>query len=52
MTNVLYRLVAELACISGLAAAAVLAYADKSAWVWGWFLFFAFTNIITGNKSK
>jgi len=52
MTNVLYRLVAELACISGVAAATVLAYGDKSPWVWGWFLGFAFLNIVTGTKSS
>lgn len=46
-----YRLVAELACIVGVVCAAVLAYADKSPWVWCWFLLFAFMNIITEAKS-
>lgn len=51
MTAVFMRLVIELSCIIGLICAAVLAYADKSWWVWGWFLFFAFLNI-TYSRSK
>lgn len=47
----LYRLIAELACIAGVIAAAILAYHDKSAWVWGWFLLFAFANMVTGSAS-
>lgn len=43
-----YRLVAELACLSGVIAAAILAYADKSPWVWCWFLIFAALNMVTG----
>lgn len=52
MTNVLYRLVCELACLCGCTCAAVLAYNDKSAWVWSWFLLFDFYNTITGTKTK
>lgn len=48
----IYRLIAELACITGVVTAAFLAYHDKSAWVWGWFLLFGFTNIITGHTAK
>lgn len=51
MNMVAYRLIAEMASTGGLAAAAILAYADKSAWVWSWFLLFAFCNIVTGLKS-
>lgn len=39
---VFYRLVIELASIAGVIAAAILAYADKSPWVWVWFLAFGF----------
>lgn len=52
MIQVLYRLVAELACIFSMLAAAALAYADKSAWVWGWFLLFASFNIVTGHQKE
>jgi len=45
---VLYRLVAELACIVGVICATVLAYADKSPWIWSWFLIFAALNIVGG----
>lgn len=50
---VLYRIIAELPCLAGLLVAGLLAYHDKSAWVWSWFLVFAFFNIITGpSKDK
>lgn len=45
----LYRLVAELACLAGVISAAALAYADKSPWVWGWFLAFGLANMVTGS---
>lgn len=50
MANVVYRLVAELACLFGVTAAAVLAYHDKSPWVWVPFLIFGFFNVITTSK--
>lgn len=52
MTTVLYRVIAELPCLAGLGIAGALAYADKSAWIWAWFLLFAFMNIITGPSKK
>lgn len=48
----LYRLAAELACLAGIIGATVLAYADKSPWIWGWFLLFAFANMVTGGRTK
>jgi len=50
MSAALFRAIAELPCLAGLAIAGLLAYSDKSAWIWCWFLIFAFANIITGAK--
>jgi hypothetical protein len=46
-----FRLAAELPGVVGVLCAAVLAYNDKSAWIWAWFLLFAFCNIISGSAS-
>lgn len=53
MVTVFFRIIAELPCLAGLSIAGALAYMDKSAWIWSWFLIFAFFNIITGpSKDK
>lgn len=52
MSIVFFRIVAELPCLAGLLIAGALAYSDKSAWIWSWFLLFAFANIITGSNKK
>jgi hypothetical protein len=51
MNHGLFRLAAELPCVAGIVCAALLAYNDKSAWIWSWFLLFAFCNIISGSAS-
>ena len=47
-----FRLVAELPCLAGVSIAGFMAYNGTSAWIWCWFLIFAFANIITGRDSK
>ncbi len=43
--TVLYRFVVELSTLLGVGVAGFLAYHDKSAWVWSWFLLYGFLNI-------